>query len=180
MMRTTHVRQSGVTLIELVVVITLVIVLVATAIENLLPLAGEAERVAVERNRVAVDTALRGEAAQRLLGQGREAVMDLEGHNPVSLLARPPANYLGERANADPAEIPPAHWVWDPARQALIYRVRHSRYFHSEAGEPAHIRFQLAREGSQDLFGLYLRRSHDYHWETDGSELARWLPGGAD
>jgi len=173
-------RSAGFSYIELIVVITLVIILVATAIENLLPLTGEAERVAVERNRVAVDTALRGAAAERLVKQGREAVIELETMNPVELLGRQPSNYLGEQAGVDPADIPPGHWVWDPLSRSLIYRLRHARYFQSEGPGPAHIRFDLRREGDRDFFALHLKPRHDYAWDREGSEMARWLLAGRD
>ncbi|MEA5444950.1 prepilin-type N-terminal cleavage/methylation domain-containing protein [Gammaproteobacteria bacterium AB-CW1] len=173
-----HSRDRGFTLIELLVVMTLVVVLVLTAMENLLPLTGEAERVAVERNRVAIDTSLRHAAAERLLSQGRDGVRALEGQNPVSLLERPPSNYLGEKPGATPDIVPPGHWYWDPEGEWLIYRVRHGRYFDSDSGDPPHIRYRLVREGGERFFTLRLESAHSYRWDTDGSELARWILAG--
>ncbi len=177
--RQRHIRQQGFTLLELLLVITLVAVLILVAIENLLPLTGEAERVAVQQNRVAVDTALRGEAAERLLKQGREAVQAMEGSNPVDWLGRPPANYLGEQPGVDPADISPGHWYWDSHGGWLVYRVRHARYFETDLEGPARIRFRVTREGSEQFFGLRLESPDHYQWSTEGSELARLLLGSA-
>ena len=173
--RQRHTRQQGFTLLEMLLVITLLAVLFLVAIENLLPLAGEAERVAVEQNRVVVDTALRGEATERLLKKGRDAVRAMEGDNPIDYLARPPANYMGEYPSADPADIPPGYWYWDPDGQWLVYRVRHSRYFETELDGPARIRFRVSREGSEAFFALHLDSPEAYSWSTDGSELRRLL-----
>ncbi|MDQ2069882.1 type II secretion system protein [Natronospira bacteriovora] len=170
-----HPHNRGFTLLEFLLVITLVGIFFVVAIENLLPLTGEAERVSVERNRVAMDSNLRTAAAERLLRDGREAVKAMEGRNPVEWLQRPPTNYLGEKPGANPANVPPGHWYWDPEGQWLIYTVRHSRYFHSELDGPPRIRFQVEREGGEQFFALRLVSPDAYHWDSEGSELARWI-----
>ncbi|MFP4130860.1 MAG: hypothetical protein ACLFVF_01915 [Thiohalospira sp.] len=44
------------------------------------------------------------------------------GDNPVTLLERPPAGYLGERTDLDPADARPGSWYYDPDDGTLVHR----------------------------------------------------------
>jgi prepilin-type N-terminal cleavage/methylation domain-containing protein len=168
-------RQAGFTVPELILVIVLVVLLVAVAVERLLPLTGEAERVALEENRHRMEAALRLQVAEQIVKSGPEAVRALASANPVTLMKRPPGGYLGEMPGVDPADIRGGEWYYDPASRELVYRVRHARYFRTELPGPPRVRFRVERDGDGRYHGLRLASPDAYYWETDGSELMLWL-----
>lgn len=170
-----HVR--GVTYLEVIVIIVLMGVLAATAVENLLPLLGEAERVHIESNQQIMARAVHQEIAVRALRGDRDTA-GLAGSNPVDLLDRPPGDYLGSFAHPDHAAKPPGHWYFDESEGQLVYRVRHARYLHDAPTDPPRIRFELRARQARPFSPVTLVAVDDYRWETDGSELRRWFIGG--
>ena len=170
-------RVRGVTYIEVIVIITLMGVLAATAVENLLPLLGEAERVHIESNQQTMARAVHQEIAVRAL-RGERDTGGLAGGNPAVLLDRPPGDYLGSFANPDHAAKPPGHWYFDESEGQLVYRVRHARYLHDAPTDPPRIRFELRARQERPFSAVTLEAVDDYRWATDGSELRRWFTGG--
>ncbi len=113
----------GFTLLELVVVITIISILVAVALEKLLPYLDAAERAAVLRIEGQLRSALVLVAAERI-ARGRSAtITELEDSNPVNFLAEPPKNYLGELTNDVLAGVPVRHWYFDGGLRRLVYRL---------------------------------------------------------
>jgi type II secretory pathway pseudopilin PulG len=121
-------RQSGFTLLELVIVIILVIVLFLTAWWRLLPLRGDAEAAHVASTIGALRSALGLHVAETVVEDSLQAIADLEHGNPVPLLAQPPADYAGEHTEPENAEIPPGSWYFQPLVGELRYRVRYPQY----------------------------------------------------
>jgi len=115
--------ERGFSLLELVTVIVIVSILVAVALNRLLPYIDEAERVSVLRLEGQLRSTLMMEAAERLV-RGRSAtITELEGTNPVNFLLDLPKNYVGELKQAAAAEAPPRHWYFDVGRRHLVYRL---------------------------------------------------------
>lgn len=122
-------RAGGFSLLELVVVVVAVGVLAAVALDRMLPLVGRAQRAAFLQVRSELQSALLLEAADRITRGETELLGELAGTNPMTLLLKAPANYLGE-LDADAARRAPGHsWHYDPARGRLVYRVgRYTRF----------------------------------------------------
>ncbi len=116
-------KQHGFSLLELITVIVIISVLVVVAVNRLLPFIDEAERVSVLRVEGQLRSTLVMEAAKRVV-RGRSAtITELEGANPLNLLADLPKNYIGELQAGAAARAPPRHWYFDTGSKVLIYRL---------------------------------------------------------
>lgn len=166
----------GFTLLELVIVIVIIAVLAGFLLDRVLPLVGQAERVAFLQVRAHVQNALLLEAAERIT-RGESASLDeLAGANPMSLLLQPPGNYLGELSRPRIADLPRATWHFDDREGRLVYRP--GRQAKVEMLEGPEDRIQLAvsfvyrdRDGDgrfdpsiDDFDGLRLDPVYSFRW----------------
>lgn len=133
----------GGSLLETLLVLTLVAVLVLVALDRFVVVRVEAERVAME----AVVHALRAAVLERSLhGKAsgeRRNTSELQGSNPMVWLERPPLNYLGDLAGPDPATLSGGQWYFDSVSRLLVYRVDFEAYFDSPLTGAARARFKL-------------------------------------
>jgi prepilin-type N-terminal cleavage/methylation domain-containing protein len=137
-------RNRGFTLIELLIVISIVAILFAVALERLLRYQEMGERAAVEQNVAAISTALSMKFAAYVV-RGRPAAIENEvGKNPIGLLARPPENYLGELFSPDIKTLPRGSWYFDVASHDLVYLPNRRRYLSAGEGPPNMLRFRVA------------------------------------
>jgi len=128
-MRSARDHARGFSLLELVVVVVAVAILTAVALNRLLPLVGRAQRAAFQRVQGELQTALLLEAAERITRGEAPTLVELAGANPMALLLKPPANYVGSIPWAAVEEIPRASWYFDEHHGRLGYRVgRHTRF----------------------------------------------------
>lgn len=174
-------------LLELVVVIILVVVLVITALENLLPLRGQAESARFAQTLGALRGALGLTVSERVLRGGLPAVAGLANENPFTWLAVAPDGYTGAAGQLDPAALPPGGWGFDEQSHTLIYRVRYPEYLQGGRPAPPHLRLAVRlkytdRNGNRrfddadSLQGVALVALDDYAWVVpDGSETLRLL-----
>lgn len=174
-------------LLELVLVIVLVVVLVITALENLLPLRGQAESARFAQTLGALRGALGLTISERVLAGGLPAVAGLAQENPMTWLAVTPGNYTGASDHLDPAGLPPGGWGFDNTTRSLVYRVQYPEYFQGGDPGPPHIRLTVRldyadRNGNRrfdpadNLRGVALVASADYAWVVpEDSETLRLL-----
>lgn len=135
--------QHGFSLLELVIVVILVTLLFLFAFDRLMPLRGQAEGTQVASVIGAMRSALGMEVAERIVDQGPEAIADLKGANPMTLLQQRPGKYLGERSEEDNQDIPGGAWYFDPGRGVLHYRVRFPRYLEGEPKPPVDLSWKV-------------------------------------
>lgn len=165
---------QGFSLFELVVVIVAIAILAGLLLDRVLPLIGQAERVAFLQMRQQMQSALLLEAAERIARGESDSLADLAGSNPMELLLQPPANYLGTLRSGDP---PDRHvWFFDSAAGVLVYRPGRQARFQSHEGPTDRIELAVSfvyrdRDGdghydaSVDHFdGLRLASLHPYDW----------------
>lgn len=112
----------GFTLLELVIVIVIIGVLAGFLLDRVLPLVGQAERVAFQQVRSQVQSALLLEAAERIARGESSSLGELAGANPMSLLLLPPGNYIGERSRPRIGDLPRRAWYFDTRDGRLVYR----------------------------------------------------------
>jgi len=168
-------KSQGFSLVELLVVVIAVGILAGTVLERVLPLIGRAQHAAFMQTRADLETALLLEAAERITRGEAESLASLAGTNPMSLLLRPPGNYVGSFA-ADDDEAPAASWYFDEHARRLVYRVGRHTGFDPLGGPPG--RIELATEfvfedrngnghydAAPDEFrGLRLTPQHAFTW----------------
>ena len=136
-------RSSGFTLIELMVVICVVALLFGVALDRLFRYQELAERAALQQNLAAINVALTSKFAA-LIVAGRAQLIEAEvGANPVTLLVRPPENYLGELYSPQPEQLVPRSWYYDPAARDLVYVPSRTRYLSTDGQVPDRLRFGI-------------------------------------
>lgn len=174
-------RGGGFSLLELVVVVALIAVLWFVAIDRLLRLRIDAERVAMLQVLGGLRSALGLEVAERVVRRGLASLVELQGANPMALLAETPHNYLGELDAPDPASVPPGSWYYDRRGRVLVYRVRHPGAFEGGPAEgPPRARFRVEvvwrdRDGDgrldpgvDGIGGVRLAPVEPYRWRAGG------------
>jgi len=170
-----HLRAFS--LLELLIVIVFISVLLLVAIDRLLALRFEAERVTVQSVIGALRSGLYVEFAAAAAG-GRLARLDTaRGSNPMLRLAERPDSYAGEFFGADPALFEPGTWYFDTRDRALVYLVRFPDQFVTPLSGPPRLRLavepdydDLDRNGRFDpgrdpVRGLRLVPLEQFYWK---------------
>lgn len=132
----------GFSLIELVVVLTVIGILLAVAASRLWGLQIDAERVAMEQVVGNLRSALGINVATYLVAGDMAGMQSLEGSNPMDRLAEVPSNYLGT-VHGSLTDTAGGAWYFDNRDRVLVYRVRNADYFRGGAGTPAQARFAV-------------------------------------
>jgi prepilin-type N-terminal cleavage/methylation domain-containing protein len=174
--------KAGFSLLELLIVLVIISVLLLVAIERLLALRYEAERVTVQSVLGALRSALYIEfaaaAAQGQLARAESAA----GTNPMLHLAEKPETYAGEFFGADPALFAPGSWYFDTRERALVYVVRFPEQFVTPLGGPPRARLAVEPDfedrdrngrfdpGRDALRGLKLVPLEPFHWKVNRGE----------
>lgn len=160
-------RGAPLSQIELVTVVVAIVILIGVAVSRLAALAAFAERVSMDSTLGALREAIGIEVASDVAKDDLKALDRLDGANPMELLARKPANYVGDRTG--PAQVLPGQWYFNKGRHELVYRVRWQRSFVAGVPGPPRARFVVRavreREGGQLLVvGLNLVAVEPYRW----------------
>jgi general secretion pathway protein G len=113
--------KRGFTLYEFALVVAITALLSTVLLHRLDAYRRAAEEVAARQTVAALRTALQVEVT-RALAQGRmDRLEALAQQNPMRLLARPPADYLGEFALSGQGNVARHGWVFDPRDKTLVY-----------------------------------------------------------
>lgn len=167
-------QPDGFTLIELVVVISIIAVLAGTLLNRIWFYQEQAEKAAMEQVAGALQSALTIQFAS-LMARGREADMDtLATANPMNWLARKPANYAGEFYGLTPQSVPPGSWAFDLKSRNLVYVVERGEYFTPGKDGAKWVRYRVSPvyenfpEGNggvrKALAGAVFGPAEPYHW----------------
>lgn len=174
--------ERGFSLLELLIVTVIISVLVVVAIERLLRLRFEAERVTVQSTIAALKSGLYIEFAAAAAGGQSTRIDGARGSNPMLRLAEKPDTYAGEFFGADPRLFQPGAWYFDTRDRALVYLVRFPEQFVTPLSGPPRLRLavepdydDLDRNGRFDpgrdpVRGLKLVPLEPYHWKAQGRE----------
>ncbi len=183
----TAINQRGFSTLELVIVVIIISLLIVFAVDRLLALRVEAERVAIEQLTGTIRSAMGIQVAATVAKEGGlQNIARLNNSNPMALLAETPGRYLGELDTPDPANIEAGNWYFDKQQGMLVYRVINSGYLQTELVGPARVRFQLQLVytdnnqnqrydvGRDNIHGLRLQAVEPYKWKqhvnTDNSD----------
>lgn len=145
MASTGHTRPRGFSLLEFALVVAVTAALCAVLLHRLDGYRRAAEDAATAQTVAALRTALQVEAT-RALAQGRtEALAALAQQNPIRLLARPPADYLGEFEVSAQGRVARNGWVFDPRDKTLVYVTSERERFASGKSELPAFKVELTR-----------------------------------
>jgi prepilin-type N-terminal cleavage/methylation domain-containing protein len=176
MSRTGHGRRRGFTLLELLVVISLVCILLTVAFDRLLRWMELAEKSAMETSVGAMKSALHLQLGS-LYATGNVAGMArLAGENPFDWLSQKPEQYVGTLFDPTLAEVDPGAWYYDRAERQVVYRPQRTRYLiRPRPDEDPRIRFRVVMEflppesgaeGLRSLAGADLTPVVPYLWQS--------------
>lgn len=117
-------RLRGFSLFEFVVFVLSVAIIYSYAAERFSGYPGEAEKANFIAVRAQLQNSMTLLTFSAQLNGGRDAlVTTLEGGNPMSLMLRPPRNYLGEFAEYTLRDLPRRSWFFDKTRSELVYLI---------------------------------------------------------
>ncbi len=166
-------NESGFTLLEMVIVIILIAILASIALERFWSLRVAAERVAIQQVVGNIRSALGMEVARYALDNRLTELNQLDGSNPMLLLAQQPTGYLGEIV-FDPAKIAAGSWYFDTAAKTLNYHVN----FKENIDDPVDKAFPRIH---WRISLVYQDRNHNQHYDPrfdaiNGLDLNRLTP----
>lgn len=136
----------------------------------------DGERAAFTVQVTNLRVALMLEVASRLTRQGPASMAELQGSNPMTLLGDIPGNYLGPLDAPNAGSIAGGQWYFDTSQGALVYQVRHGRYFRTPLKPPKRARFVIALQfhdddedgeydfGTDRVYGAALQSLDPYEW----------------
>ena len=169
-------RQRGFSLLELALVISIIGLLLALAVDRLLILSVEAERTSMEQVLGSLRSAMTIDIAAKIAGNNVDKIADSKGINPMTWLSERPKNYVGIKNEADPVDITSGSWYFDQHYGYLIYRVNSVKYFKNSQNAHAVARFLVELDYTDndddgeynpdidEIHGLRLAAVEPYQW----------------
>ncbi len=168
--------QRGFSLLELIVVISIVAVLAATFLSRVPIYTEQAEQAAMEQTVGAMQSALTMRVGS-LMTHGAATEKELKAlasDNPLDWLQQKPKNYAGEFFNPTPKTVAPGQWVFDLRSHDLIYVVDRSGHFIPGKDGQKWIRFHVRfvyeaspggdADGKKGLLSALFEPTERYHW----------------
>jgi len=172
-----HESSKGFTLLEFIVVISLVAILAGLFLSRIPFYQEQAEKTNVQQMEGALQSALtmrygallaRGAASEKELGI-------LATDNPMNWLQQKPKNYAGEFYATTPKTVAPGHWMFDLRSRELIYVPDRSEYLTSGKDGQKWIRFHInlgyepplgavAGDKTKELTSTLFEPVEPYHW----------------
>ena len=133
----------GFSLLELVLVISLVAIFIAVAIDRSLRYLELAEKAAMETTIGALRSALTLRMGALYAVGGGGALTRLNEENPFTWLSQLPDAYIGPQWDPKLADISPGSWYYDRSARQVVYRPQRTRYLVRPGPEDPRIRFRV-------------------------------------
>ncbi|MBA5687541.1 hypothetical protein [Rugamonas apoptosis] len=138
-------RQRGVSRFEFAVAAAILAILAGVLLERVAFYQEQAELVAVQQVAANIRTALDVKVTQAQLPGRSVDLALLSEQNPIALLDRKPANYLGEYYSPDNAELPVGNWYFDRYDKTLIYLLNKRETFGNASAKLLKFKVKLFR-----------------------------------
>lgn len=165
--------KRGFTLIELVVVTSVVAVTAGVLLERVLYYQEMAERVAMQQTVRALRISLHLQVANLIAKNRLEELPRLADQNPMRWLAQAPDNYGGEVVSIGKENVVSGQWYFNSQSKNLIYLVHNGSNFRSESVNPKQVIFRARMvrseyekgpEGEGLVEGVILEQVNFYEW----------------
>lgn len=157
--RSRNARDSGFTLLELVVSIMVATILLGIFLDRTLYYRELAEKSAMEQVVYDLRSSVNLRAAELVLLNKFDELARLAAANPVELLARKPANYLGVLTNPDKTTVGSGGWYFDNSSKEVVYCLVSTRFFVPDIGGSTCVswRISIARTDGQPAKPAWVR-----------------------
>ena len=167
--------SKGFTLIELIVVITVIVVLMGLFLNRALFYMEQAEKTAMEEVAGTIQSALTMQYGQILTRGKSSDVAALAQDNPMNWLQKRPRNYAGEFYDPTTPSVESGNWVFDLKSRDLVYLVRNGNYFRPGKDGKEWIRFHVTinyevsrlpslKNAPPELTGIVFKPVDSYSW----------------
>lgn len=169
------VSSRGFTLLELIVVVSIVAILAGSLLSRIPYYQEQAEKAAMEQTVGALQTALvmRYGALMTRGAVNEKELKALATDNPMSWLQQKPRNYAGEYFDPATQAILSGNWFYDLKSHDLVYSVAHAEFFKPGKDGKKWIRFHtrivsepvLGRpESGKEVTATLIEPTERYHW----------------
>ena len=167
--------HRGFTLLELIVVISIVAILAGSLLSRIPYYQEQAEKAAMEQTVGALQSALvmRYGALMAHGAANEKELKALAADNPMNWLQQKPSNYAGEYFDPAPQAIPFGYWFYDLKSHDLVYSIGHAENFKPGKDGRKWIRFHtrivsepvLGRpESGKEVTATLIEPTERYHW----------------
>ncbi len=169
------ISQHGFTLVELIVVISILSILAGALLNRVWFYQEQAEKTAMVEVAGVIQTALVLQYGRLMVRGTEDEILVLAADNPMKWLAKQPSNYSGEFYDPTPRSVAPGNWMFDLKARELIYVVDRSEYFIPDQSGQKWIRYRvnLMREPAHEASGKNLKGLSGVLFEP--AEPYRWL-----
>jgi prepilin-type N-terminal cleavage/methylation domain-containing protein len=168
-------KQRGFTLLELIIVITIIVTLMGLFMNRAMFYQEQAEKTAMVQVAGVIQSALIMQYGQIMTRGKPSDVVALAQDNPMNLLQKKPRNYAGEFYDPAPQAVVPGNWMFDLKTRDLIYVLSDSHYFRPGKDGRKWIRFHVAmnytasrlpslQNEPSNLTGLLFEPVEPYSW----------------
>lgn len=166
---------KGFTLLELVIVITIIVILMGVFMNRFTFYQEQAEKTAMEQVVGAIQSALVMQYGEIQTRGKPSDVAALAQDNPMHWLQKMPRNYAGEFYDPSPLAVAPGNWMFDLKTRDLIYVVGESNHFKPGKDGKKWIRFHIVQsytasrlpslqQAPPELTGLLFEPVNSYSW----------------
>jgi general secretion pathway protein G len=164
--------QAGLTLIELLVSVSVILLVSGVLLDRFLDYQEAAEKARIELEIVKLKLALQARIGA-LIAEHREVnYFALARENPVRWLDDPMAGYRGEPGPAEAQLLPRGSWYFDRIDAHLVYLVDSGRHFAPDSEGRKRVRLHVkmvraragARSGDDAVIGLQVAPVEPYRW----------------
>jgi prepilin-type N-terminal cleavage/methylation domain-containing protein len=170
----THpVSSKGFTLLELIVVISIISILIGAILSRIPFYQEQAEKAVMEQTVAAMQGALVMRTGS-LMARGdvmEKGLLALANENPIGWLQQKPKNYAGEFFDPAPNAVKPGQWMFDLKSRDLIYVPERSEYFTPGKDGKKWARFHVkleyeaqVRGGKKEFAAALFEPAEPYHW----------------
>ena len=164
--------SKGFTLVELLVVVSLVAIFASMLFSRVWLYQEMAEKAAMQQVTGALQTGLILQYGHRMASNQASGMKNISTENPMDWLARKPGNYAGEFDAIKPGTIEPGNWAFDLSTHELIYVPDHVEYFVPARDGVKWIRFRTRLDyeagyggkGVKELTGVIFAPVEPYQW----------------
>ena len=172
-MRLANVRtQRGLTAVELIVALSIVLVFAGVLLERMLFYQEAAEKARMELEVTALKVALQVRIGTQLTEQRPVDYAALARENPVRWLDAPMSGYRGEPGPEEARLLQGSAWYFDTQAREIVYLPRLDRHLTAEGSGRKRVRFRVqvlraeagVRKDDPATVGLRLVPAAGYRW----------------